>query len=518
MKSINSSGKIFVIDFGGQTAHLIERRIRELGQETLFLTPEEALRKLRSDKPKGIILSGGPEAVYEKGAPTIDKKIFDLGIPILGICYGMQLHSYLLGGKVEAGNKEYGPAVMKIKSQNSNFKIVEQLPKQFTVWMSHGDEVIAVPSGTETIGSTSHVPYAFVENKKGKFIGIQFHPEIEHTENGMVIFRNFIKICGLKIGEKKFDLEKIKEDIRRQVGSSYVIGAISGGVDSTVAGILTADAIGKHFIPVYVDNGLMRWDTTKLVSRIFKKHGIRPIVANVQDETLKILKGVKDPERKRKIIGKLFIDVFEREMKKQIKAGKNVEFLLQGTIYSDVIESKGTKHASKIKSHHNVAGLPKHMKLKLLEPLRNFYKDEVRKIGKLLELPEEFVQRQKFPGPGYAIRIRGEVTSERLDKERIADAIVMEEIEEAGWLSKVFHSFPVMTGAMSTAVKGDGRFFGEVVALRITISSDEMTSGWAHLPYDVLQRISSRIVNEVPGVSRVVYDITTKPPATMEWE
>ena len=262
----------------------------------------------------------------------------------------------------------------------------------------------------------------------------------------------------------------------------------------------------------------MREDTTRIVSQIFKRHGIRPIVANVRDEALKILKGVKDPERKRKIVGKLFIDVFEREMKKQIKAGKKVRFLLQGTIYSDVIESQGTKHSSKIKSHHNVAGLPKHMELKLLEPVRNFYKDEVRKIGKLLELSEEFVQRQKFPGPGYAIRIRGEVTSERLNKERIADAIVMEEIGKAGWLSKVFHSFPVMTGAMSTAVKGDGRFFGEVVALRVTISSDEMTCGWANLPYDVLQTISSRIVNEVPDVSRVVYDITTKPPATMEWE
>lgn len=515
---IGHSSMIIVVDFGGQTAHLITRRLKDLGVSSKLVDPDDAFKIAFKQKPSGLIFSGGPASVYELGAPTIDKKIFDLGIPVLGICYGMQLHSYLLGGKVISGKKEYGPAVMKIKSQNSNFKIVEELPKEFRVWMSHGDEVIAVPSGTETIGSTSHVPYAFVENKKGKFIGIQFHPEVEHTENGMTIFRNFIKICGLKIGEKKFDLEKIKEDIRKQVGSSYVIGAISGGVDSTVAGILTADAIGKHFIPVYVDNGLMRWDTTKLVSRIFKKHGIRPIVANVQGETLKILKGVKDPERKRKIIGKLFIDVFEREMKKQIKAGRNVEFLLQGTIYSDVIESKGTKHASKIKSHHNVAGLPKQMKLKLLEPVRNFYKDEVRKIGELLELPEEFVQRQKFPGPGYAIRIRGEVTSERLDKERIADAIVMEEIEKAGWLSKVFHSFPVMTGAMSTAVKGDGRFFGEVVALRITISSDEMTSGWAHLPYDVLQKISSRIVNEVPNISRVVYDITSKPPATMEWE
>lgn len=509
---------IWVIDFGGQTAHLIERRLRELGQDTLFLTPQDAVKRLKKESPRGIILSGGPSSVYEKGAPTIEASIFASKCPILGICYGMQLQAHLCGGKVISGKKEYGPAEIKLKAQNSKFKIVEGLPPKFKVWMSHGDEVIEVPSGTETIASTPHVPFAFVENKDSKYVGIQFHPEVEHTEHGMTIFKNFIEMCGLSVGEKEFDIEALKQNIRDQVGESYVIGAISGGVDSTVAGILTADAIGKKFIPVYVENGLMRKGTAEFVKTIFEKHGIQPIIAQVEEEMLTLLKGIKDPERKRKTIGKFYIDVFEREMEKQEKNGKNVKFLLQGTIYSDVIESKGTKHASKIKSHHNVGGLPKHMKLQLLEPMRYFYKDEVRKIGKKLGLPESFIWKQPFPGPGYAVRIREEVTSERLEKVKIADQILLEELEEAGLLHKVFQSFPIMTGAKSTAVKGDGRFFGEVVALRIIESTDVMTAHWSQVPYDVLQRISSRIVNEVPEISRVVYDITTKPPATMEWE
>jgi GMP synthase (glutamine-hydrolysing) len=509
---------IWVVDFGGQTAHLIERRIRELGQDTLFLTPIEATRHLKKEKPSGIILSGGPDSVYEKDAPTLPRNFFENKIPVLGICYGMQLHSYLMGGKVISGKKEYGPAEIKLKVQNSKFKIVDGLSSKFRVWMSHGDEVIEVPKNTTSIGSTPRVPYAFVEDKARNFIGIQFHPEVEHTEHGMTILRNFVELCGLKVGEKKFDIEQMKTDIKNKVGDSYVIGAISGGVDSTVAGILTADAIGKKFIPVYVENGLMREGTAEFVSKIFKKHGIVPIFANVEDEMLMLLKGIKDPERKRKIIGKFYIEVFEREMKKLLGLGKKVDFLLQGTIYSDVIESKGTKHASKIKSHHNVGGLPKDMKLKLLEPVRFFYKDEVRKLGKQLGLPESFTQRQPFPGPGYAVRIRGEVTKERLEKIKIADKILLEELEHSNILKNVFQSFPVMTGADSTAVKGDGRFFGEVVALRIIESTDVMTAHWSEVPYPVLQKISSRIVNEVPKISRVVYDITTKPPATMEWE
>lgn len=507
---------IWVVDFGGQTAHLIERRIRELGQDTLFLTPEEATSKLKTTRPSGIILSGGPDSVYEKGAPTLSPSFFEHKIPTLGICYGMQLYSLVFGGKVISGKKEYGPAEITIT--NDKLLITKNLPRKFVVWMSHGDEVVEIPRGSTTVGSTAHVPYAFVEDKSRNFIGIQFHPEVAHTEHGTTILRNFVEFCGLKVGEKKFDIKQMKLDIQKKVGEAYVIGAISGGVDSTVAGILTADAIGDHFIPVYVENGLMREGTAEFVGRIFKNHGITPIIARVEDEMLLKLKGVKDPERKRKIIGKFYIDIFEREMKKQIKSGRDVRFLLQGTIYSDVIESKGTKHASKIKSHHNVGGLPKEMKLKLIEPVRFFYKDEVRKIGKQLGLPESFTQRQPFPGPGYAVRIRGEVTAERLEKIKIADKILLEELEHSNILKNVFQSFPIITGARSTAVKGDGRFFGEVVALRIIESTDVMTAHWSEVPYPVLQKISSRIVNEVPEVSRVVYDITTKPPATMEWE
>jgi len=507
---------LWVIDFGGQTAHLIERRFRELGQETLFLPPEDVFAKLKTQKPHGIILSGGPASVYEKDAPTIDPKIFSLNIPILDICYGLQLRAHLLGGEVKPGTKEYGPSQITITTKKS--EIAKGLPDSFTVWMSHGDSVLSMPEDFNIVGSSKTVKYAFVADDKNKQYGLQFHPEVEHTENGMTILKNFIQICGLTVGEKEFDIEALKQSIRDTVGDSYVIGAISGGVDSTVAGILAADAIGDKFIPVYVENGLMREGTAEFVETIFEKHNITPIIAHVEEEMLTLLKGIKDPERKRKTIGKFYIDVFEREMEKQIKKGRKVQFLLQGTIYSDVIESKGTKHASKIKSHHNVGGLPKEMKLKLLEPMRYFYKDEVRKIGKKLGLPESFIWKQPFPGPGYAVRIREEVNSDRLKKIKIADKILLEELENEGLLKKVFQSFPIMTGANSTAVKGDGRFFGEVVALRIIESTDVMTAHWANIPYDVLQKISSRIVNEVPEVSRVVYDITTKPPATMEWE
>ncbi|HUD09894.1 MAG TPA: glutamine-hydrolyzing GMP synthase [Patescibacteria group bacterium] len=507
---------ILVIDFGSQVAHLISRRINDLGAKTKIILPEEALAEIKKDKPQGIILSGGPDSVYQKGAPTIDKSIFASKIPILGICYGLQLMMYLMGGKVVSGKKEYGPATLRIKNHQS--RILNKIPKISTVWVSHGDEVIRLASGFKIIGSTEKVPASFVENSVKKIFGVQFHPEVEHTEIGKQVLENFINICGAKKEIKKIDIDQIVSSIRTQVGKDYVIGAVSGGVDSTVAAALMAKALEKQFIPIYVDNGLMRYDTKEHLAKFFKHTGIKVRVINVQQEALKKLEGAIDPERKRKIIGKLYIDIFEREMEKIIKTGKNVKYLMQGTIYSDVIESKGTRNAAKIKSHHNVGGLPKNMRLQLIEPVRNFYKDEVRKIGKLLKLPDAFVYKQPFPGPGYAVRIRGEVTSKRLNQEKQADKIVMEELRKAGWLKKVFISFPVMTGAFSTAVKGDGRFFEEVVALRVIESKDIMSTVWSHLPYDLLQTISSRIVNEVPGVSRVVYDITTKPPATMEWE
>ncbi|CAN5175382.1 glutamine-hydrolyzing GMP synthase [soil metagenome] len=506
---------IVVIDFGSQTANLIERRIRDIGVTTKFLPPEDALGFIKQNNVDGIILSGGPSSVYDEGSPTIDPEIFKLGIPIFSICYGTMLMMQLNGGKVISGKKEYGPAVLTLIKEHA---LLKGIAKTSTVWMSHGDEIIAIPESFTTIASSDHVPHSIMVDDKKKFYGLLFHPEVEHTEFGDTILKNFIELTGTKLEKKTIDIEKIIEDIRIQVGSAVVIGAVSGGVDSTVAAALTAKAIGSQFVPFHVDNGLMRIGTTDTVKQIFDHIGVSVDILSCEDEMLERLKGISDPEEKRKVIGKFYIDMFEREMDKLIASGRDVKFLLQGTIYSDVIESKGTKHASKIKSHHNVGGLPEDMKLALLEPLRTYYKDEVRSIGSELGLPDEFVWQQVFPGPGYGVRIRGELTKERLDQERIADKIVLDEIIKAGLFRRVFMSFAIMSGAESTAVKGDGRFFGEVVAVRVVESRDVMTSKWAHLPYEVLQAISSRIVNEVPNISRVVYDITTKPPATMEWE
>ncbi len=506
---------ILVVDFGSQTAQLIERRIKDTGVATKFITPDQLPLELKKEKPFGIVLSGGPASVYGKSSPTLDNNIFSLGVPILAICYGMQYMMHVLGGTVVSGKKEYGPAVLTVKKEQ---KINDGVPSDSTVWMSHGDEVTSVPSGFATLASTTHVEYALVEDKKKKMIGMLFHPEVEHTEYGEQILKNFVELCAAPVVAQELDINLLEQQIKDMVGDNVVIGAVSGGVDSTVAAALTARAVGRQFIPFYVDNGLMREGTTEHVQRIFKHLGVTVHIVKAEREMLKRLKGITGPEKKRKIIGNFYIELFEKEMVSLVKEGKNVKYLLQGTIYSDVIESKGTKHASKIKSHHNVGGLPKNMKLKLLEPLRTFYKDEVRLIGTKLGLPEEFVHQQPFPGPGYGIRIRGEVTKERLARQRLADTIVLDELEKANILKSIFISFPVLTGANSTAVKGDGRFFGEVIALRVVESRDVMTSKWAHLPYEVLQAISSRIVNEVPGISRVVYDITTKPPATMEWE
>ena len=504
------------MDFGSQTAHLIARRLRVLGAKVEIVTPEEAYSVASSKKPKGIVFSGGPQSVYADGAPTVDAKIFELDIPILAICYGFQLVSLLLGGEVVGGKKEYGPA--ECQMTNVKCQMTNGLPDRFTVWMSHGDVIEALPEGFSVLGTTEHVPFAFAEDKKRKIVGVLFHPEVEHTECGENILQNFMDYCGIIPENIKIDIEKIVDSIKDTVSDAYVIGAVSGGVDSTVAGALLAKAIGDHFIPVYVENGLMRESNRKHVERVFKHFNVKADIVDCEEEMLQRLHGATDPEVKRKIIGKFYIDIFEREMVKHIKDGKDIKFLMQGTIYSDVIESKGTKHADKIKSHHNVGGLPEVMKLKLIEPLREFYKDEVRQIGVALGLPDDFVWKQVFPGPGYAVRIRGEVTGERLAKVKQADVILLEELGKAVDMKKIYMSFPVMSGADSVAVKGDGRFFGEVIALRIVESRDVMTATWSRLPYDVLQRISSRIVNEVPEVSRVVYDISTKPPATMEWE
>jgi GMP synthase (glutamine-hydrolysing) len=507
---------ILLVDCGSQTAHLIARRMRAMGAIVTIVTPDEALDAATKQKPEGIVFSGGPSSVYEKGAPSVNPKIFTLSIPTLAICYGFQLVSYLLDGEVVAGKKEYGPATLQLV--NSKEQIANGMKDASVVWMSHGDTIVRLPSGFEVIGTTEHVPFAFATDRKRKIIGVLFHPEVEHTEGGEHVLQNFLDYCGITPENIAIDVEKIIDEIKLKVGDSYVIGAISGGVDSTVAGALVAKAIGDHFIPVYVENGLMRESNREHVEKIFAHFGIKADIVDCEEEMLKCLKSLSDPEEKRKAIGKFYIDIFEREMARHVKEGKDIRFLMQGTIYSDVIESQGTKHADKIKSHHNVGGLPEQMKLQLLEPLREFYKDEVRQIGVVLKLPDDFVWKQVFPGPGYAVRIRGEVTKDRLVKEKQADSIILEELGKAVDMKKIFMSFPILTGAESVAVKGDGRFFGEVIALRIVESRDVMTATWSRLPYDVLQRISSRIVNEVPGISRVVYDISTKPPATMEWE
>ena len=507
---------ILVIDFGGQTAHLIVRRLRFLGSPATMVVPEDALAAIQAEKPQGIVLSGGPISVYEPGAPGVDSHIFTLGIPVLGICYGFQLAAQLLGGKVIAGRKEYGPASFTVLDDAS--KLLKGVARNITVWMSHGDEIIEIPASFRLIGSTPNVPNTAAEDERNNLYMLQFHPEVEHTEYGTLVLQNFIEICGIARNQHSIDPDHYIQRIRETVGQQHVIGAISGGVDSTVAGTLVARAIGKQLIPVFVDNGLMRDDAALTVKKVFAQFDITPVIVDVQQAMLHRLQGITDSEEKRKAIGAFYIEVFEAEMQQLLQQERDVAYLLQGTIYSDVIESQGTKYASKIKSHHNVGGLPERMRLELLEPLRELYKDEVRALGRMMGLPDELIMKQPFPGPGFAVRIRGEVTGERLAQEKQADSIVLEELERAGWLGNVFISFPVMTGSYSTATKGDGKFFGEVIALRVVQSNDIMTATWAQLPYDLLQKISSRIVNEVPNISRVVYDITTKPPATMEWE
>lgn len=504
---------ILIIDFGSQTTHLIGRRVRELGTNVMVINPESVLEEIEKVKPDGIILSGGPASVYEKDAPKVDKKIFQMRIPILGICYGLQLTAYLLGGIVKPGKtKEYGPATLLKKVADSELLI--NVGNDIPVWMSHGD-VVTAPKEFNVVASTETIGCAVMEDKKRKIFGIQFHPEVVHTPDGMKILETFLKICGLKITKHELNKEFVESmvmGIRDSIGNRKAICALSGGVDSSVAALLVHKAIGKNLESVYIDSGLMREGETETLKEVFQKHYEMNVeLVNAQEEFLNALRGIIDPEEKRKTIGKTFIEVFDKVAKKS-----GAKFLVQGTIYPDVIESAGTKHAAKIKSHHNVGGLPENMKLVLVEPLRNFYKDEVRKIGEILGLSKEITKRQPFPGPGLAVRIIGEVTEEKLSILKRADKIVREEIEKAK--INLWQYFAVFTGIKTTGVRGDQRFYGETIAIRAIEATDTMSANFAKLPHEILEKISTRIVNEVKEVNRVVYDITNKPPATMEWE
>ena len=503
---------IIVVDFGSQTAHLIARRIKELGVSCKIIIPEKTIEEVKQSQPKGLIFSGGPAFVNEKNSPLIDKKIFDFKIPILGICYGQQVVAHLLGGKVTGGKiKEYGPAFISHKPS----LLFNHIPDKFRVWMSHGDSVVELPKGFHYIATTEDIRGGAIENVEKNIYCVQFHPELTHTEYGQEILKNFLNICGEKPKKEEIDIGGIIKNIKETVGDKKVIMALSGGTDSFVAAALIARAIGNQLIPVHVVSGLMRDDALKNVEVIFfNTVKIKPKIIRAEKLFLSKLKNITDPEIKRKTIGKLYVDLFEKVASSQ----KQIVFLGQGTTYADFIHSKATKHAALIKSHHNVGGLPKNMKLKLIEPIRYFYTDQVRYIGQKLNLPDKIINQQPFPGPGFAVRIMGEVNKIRLEKLKAADKIVMEEIDKAGLMKEIFQYFAILTGANSTSVKGDGRFYGEVVAVRAYTTVDRMSADWAKIPYEVLQKISTRIVNEVSGVSRVVYDITTKPPATMEWE
>jgi len=527
---------LIIVDFGSQTTHLISRRLREISIETKIVDPEDFFEEIKDLEYQGIIFSGGPTSVYEDAAPTIDKKVFTLGKPILGICYGEQIIAHVLDGEVKPGKKkEYGPATLTIvkrsplfnfchpeRSEGSSKEMDSSVIPQndidsFNVWMNHGDELAKLPTGFETIGTTETIPYAAIADESRKMYGIQFHPEVVHTQFGLQILKNFAHICGLTSKDhpisKEF-VEKLIEDVKDSVGDAHVIGALSGGVDSSIACLMVHQAIGDQFTPIYIDSGLMREGETDELEKVFKSNYDMTVrIVHAEDRFLNNLKGVTDPETKRKVIGKTFIDVLEDEAKKL-----DAVFLVQGTIYPDVIESAGSKHAKNIKSHHNVGGLPENMKIVLLEPIRNFYKDEVRAIGKILGLPREITHRQPFPGPGLAIRIVGDVTKDTLEILRQADRIVQEVIHSSGKVDEFWQVFAIFTGIKTTGVRGDDRAYGETIAIRAVESKDVMSAGFAKLPWEILGEMSVRIVTEVTEVNRVVYDITNKPPGTIEWE
>ncbi|MFQ5449451.1 MAG: glutamine-hydrolyzing GMP synthase [Nitrospinaceae bacterium] len=508
--------KILILDFGSQYTQNIARKVRERQVYCEIHPCTWTMEEITAFQPRGIILSGGPASVLENGAPVINRELFEMGIPILGICYGMQLITHLLNGRVDpSGKKEFGRAELMIKEFSHLFHGVKN---NSTVWMSHGDRISKLPAGFKSTAFTDNSPIAAIENPLAKIYGLQFHPEVVHTAQGGKILENFLfKVCGCVPNWKMDSLaEYAAGNIREQVGSANVLCALSGGVDSSVVALLVHKAIGNHLTCIFIDNGLLRTGEREKVERTFREHfHINLEVIDASRRFLERLDGVIDPEKKRKIIGNVFIEVFEEEAHRL----GDFTFLAQGTLYPDVIESVSFKGPSAvIKTHHNVGGLPEKMRLKLLEPLRELFKDEVRSLGRELGMPEEIINRQPFPGPGLAIRILDAVTPDRLTILRAADKIILEEVKAAGLYNQIWQAFAVLLPVKTVGVMGDSRTYENVIGIRAVTSTDGMTADWVHLPYDLLGKLSNRIINEVEGVNRVVYDISSKPPSTIEWE
>lgn len=515
MHTSPSDELIIILDFGAQYTQLIARRVRECSVYCEILPFDTSLDEISSRNPKGIILSGGPSSVYEDGAPRINIEIFHLGVPVLGICYGQQLMAYLLGGKVvRADNREYGRADLHVHQQS---RLFEGLPTNLSCWMSHGDKVLEPPPGFQTLASTRSSPVAAMADPSRMLYGVQFHPEVSHTPFGKELLRQFVvEICDChQLWTTRSFIEESIETIRNQVKGAGVVCGVSGGIDSCTVAALVHRAIGDRLTCIFVDHGLLRQGEAQQVRHDFAEAlGIHLIYVDAAQRFLNRLEGITDPERKRKIIGEEFVRVFEESADNLT----GVEFLAQGTLYPDVIES-GTRTAAKIKTHHNVGGLPEDMRLQVIEPLRYLFKDEVRAVACELGLPEAIVWRHPFPGPGLAIRITGEVTVERLEMVRQADAIFIEELKKANLYRTIWQAFAALApGIRSVGVMGDSRTYAHPIILRAVTSEDAMTAHWARLPYDLLEHISNRIVNEVHGINRVVYDISSKPPATIEWE